>query len=163
MQNKKESAGDKEELLLKAKSDGLRLLSFRPRSVEELKNKLLDKGHDQALVEEVINHFKKQGLLDDDKFARLYANSRVHTRFAGRRTIETELKQKGVSGAIIAETLKGLSGDTEKETALELARGRFERMTELPRQKQKTRLYGLLKRRGFSDEIVFSVFNELFK
>lgn len=160
----KDNGTDKESLLLKAKNDALKLLSFSPRSVEELKKRLLmKKRYSAALVDEVIELFKKQGLLDDAKFAKLYASSRIFTRPSGRRQLEIDLKRKGVSGQLIGDTLKNLEDYDEKKTAKELVRSRFLRMAGLPREKKKARLYGLLKRRGFGDEVIFSVFDELFK
>jgi len=160
----KDSVTDKESLLLKAKSDALRLLSFSSRSVEELKKRLLmKKKYSVPLVEEVIESFKKQGLLDDVKFAKLYASSRVYSRPSGRRQLEIDLKRKGVSGQLIGETLKNLEDYDEKKIAKELVSTRFLKMAGLPREKKKARLYALLKRRGFGDDVIFSVFDELFK
>ncbi len=160
----KEGAATREALLLKAKSDALRLLSFSPRSVEELKKRLLmKKKYLVPLVDEVIESFKKQGLLDDVKFAKLYASSRIYSRPSGRRQLEIDLKRKGVPGPLIGETLKNLEDYDERKIAKDLVRGRFQKMTGLPREKKKARLYGLLKRRGFGDDVIFGVFDELFK
>ena len=160
----KDSVTDKESLLLKAKSDALRLLSFSPRSIEELRKRLLmKKKYSVPLVDEVIESFKKQGLLDDAKFAKLYATSRTFTRPSGRRQLEIDLKRKGLSGPLIGETLKNLEDFDEKKIAKDLVWVRFQKMIGLPREKKKARLYGLLKRRGFSDDVIFSVFDELFK
>jgi regulatory protein len=159
-----DNAGDRESLLLKAKSDALRLLSFSPRSVEELKKRLLmKKKYDGPLVDEVIELFKKQGLLDDVKFAKLYASSRVHSRPSGRRQLEIDLKRKGVPGALISQTLSSLEEYDEEKTAKSLAEGRYLKMTGLTVEKKKARIYGLLKRRGFQDEVIYKVFDGLFK
>ena len=69
-----------EELLAKAKKDAFRLLSFRPRSTQELRARLSQKGYKDELVETVLEYLSKQGLVDDEKFAKLYALSRMQGR-----------------------------------------------------------------------------------
>ena len=49
----------------KIKSDALRLLSFRPRSEKELRQRLKLKKHPAPLIEEVLDLLKRQGMLDD--------------------------------------------------------------------------------------------------
>ena len=70
MQKQKEAKTD--DARVKAQSDGLRLLSFRPRSVDEMRRRLRLKRHAPGLVDELIESFTRQGLLDDEKFAKLY-------------------------------------------------------------------------------------------
>ncbi len=150
-----------EEKRLKVKSDALRLLAFRPRSVEELREKLEDKGHSAEDVAGVLEEFSKKGLLNDEKFGKLLVQSRLSQNPASKRTIALELKKKGLSPKAQAAAMETLSDYDEKTAAREIARRKVDGMTELPRDKKKRRLYGFLKRRGFSDEVVFSVMGEL--
>lgn len=149
--------------LLKAKSDALRLLSIRPRSIDELKSHLKLKKYPETAIDEVIRLFQHQGLLNDEKFAKFYAAARVHTRPAGRRQLEFDLKRKGIPNKIVSETISNLEDYDEKKIAKDLVWRRFEKMSGLPKEKKKARLYGFLKRRGFSDDAVFQVINDLFK
>ena len=161
MNEEKKPSNDQEALLLKAKSDALRLLSFRPRSVEELRRRLKLKKVSDPVVQEVIDSFKRQGLLDDAKFAKLYASSSVSMRPVGRRNLRQDLKMKGISAPVIEDALKDLEDYDEKEAACKLVLGRFERMTGISTEKKKARIYGFLKRRGFSDETIYGVFDKL--
>ncbi len=149
--------------LLKAKSDALRLLSFRPRSVDEMRRRLRLKRYGPGLVDQVIEVLSRQGLLDDEKFAKLYSQSRLFTRPSGKRQIEFELKRKGVPKEVVARTMEGLEGYDEKRAAVDLVRLRMAKMTGVSAQKKKARVFGFLKRRGFSNSAIFSVFDELFK
>ena len=148
---------------MKAKSDALRLLSFRPRSVEELRGKLRVKKYAPGTIDNVIEVLRKQGLLDDEKFAKLYSNARVHASPRGIRQVEQELKKKGLSNDLIQRTVANLHDYDEKKTAYELAHRRFEKMTGISAVKKKTRIYGLLKRRGFQTDVIFAVLKDLFQ
>jgi regulatory protein len=163
-EERKSSEKQTDVLFLKAKSDALRLLSFRPRSVEELRSRLKrKKRYPGEMIERVIGAFQKQGLLDDEKFAKLYAQSRIYSRPVGRRRLALDLSQKGLSRELVAETLAKLSDYDEKQTAKDLVFTRFHKMTGVSREKKKRRLYGFLKRRGFANDTIFAVMSELFK
>ncbi len=149
--------------LIKAKSDALRLLSFKPRSVRELEDRLKQKKYAPALVEKVIGGLKGQGLLDDEKFARLFAHSSVYTRPMGKKRLEIDLSKKGLSKETVRKALDSLGDYDEKKTAKELVFGRFQKMTGVPDEKKKARLFAFLRRRGFSTETIFSVLSDLFK
>ncbi len=152
-----------EEALLKVKSDGLSLLSFRPRSVEELCDRLRKKGHAEDAIAQAVEFFKKQGLLDDRKFAKVAAHSSLYSNPSGRRKLEADLKKKGVPQDVIKGTLDDLKDYDEKAVAFEAAKKRLETMKGIAPLKQKSRLYGFLARRGFSNDAVYGALNKLFK
>ena len=148
--------------LVKAKSDALRFLSFKPRSVKELEEKLRRKRYNSDLIGKVVEQLKRQGLLDDEKFGRLMAHSRVHTRPMSKKRLEFDLERKGLSKETVQKSLESLGDYDERKTARDLAFGRFQKMTGLSDEKKKARLFGFLRRRGFSTETIFSVLSELF-
>jgi len=161
-EQKKPSLDGEDAIFLKAKNDALRLLSFRPRSTSELRKRLKIKKYPDEITNKVVDIFTKTGLLDDRKFAKLFANSRIYTRPTGRRRLEFDLKKSGVSESVASETLAGLGDYDEKNTAKELVRNRFARMTGLSDEKKKARIFGFLQRRGFSSSVIFTVLSELF-
>jgi len=148
--------------LLKAKSDALRLLSFSARSGAELRSRLKMKKYPDAIVDEVIDSFQKQGFIDDVKFARLFAESRVYSRPSGKRQLEIDLKKKGLSGELVRQTVAELKDYDEKGMIRTLVLKRLKAMTGVSREKKKMRIYGFLKRRGFESEAIFSVMNKIF-
>lgn len=152
-----------DDVVLKAKNDALKLLSFRPRSVSELESRLKIKRYPADVIEQVIALLSKQGLLNDEKFGELYANSKIHSRPVGKKQLELDLKRKGLSDAIVQQSLEKLSDYDERAAALELVRRRYDKMTGISDQKKKARLFGFLQRRGFSSGICFSVIDELMK
>ena len=162
MEKENKTVGWDDAAFLKAKNDALRLLSFSARSASELRSRLKLKKYPEALVEQVIELFKKQGLVDDVKFARLFAESRVYSRPAGKRQLEMDLKKKGLEEGLVRQTLADLKDYDEKGLVRTLALKRLKAMSGVHKEKKKMRLYGFLKRRGFGSEAVFSVMNELF-
>ena len=150
-------------LLLKAKSDALKLLSFQPRSVEELRKRLKLKKYSETLIGQVLDQLKLQGLLNDEKFAKFFSQSRLHTHPSGKKRLQFELKQKGITPEVAQRVLDAVSEDEEAESAKEIAARYLRSQKGVPRVKQRVRLYGFLRRRGYQNELVFKVMNELFK
>lgn len=163
-ESKKNEVLSPDEELLRAKSDALRLLSFSARSAEELRSRLKQKKkYSDLLIERVIESFQKQGLIDDAKFAKLFAESRLYSRPTGKRQLEMDLKKKGLSPELVRKTVADLKDYDEKGMVRELAQKRLKGMVGVSHQKKKTRLFSFLKRRGFGSEAIFSVMDELFR
>src|SRR5881227_738997 len=74
-----------------------KLLAAKQRSVEELRERLLEgRGATKPLVEEVIARLSEYGYLDDAKFAESYASLRLRERPIGRRRLQRDLWLKKV-------------------------------------------------------------------
>jgi|UniRef100_A0A7V3RF01 regulatory protein len=93
----------KEKTLDNAKKDALMLLKVRPRSEWELSNRLLQKGYDDKVIENLIYEMKQKGFINDEKFAKLFAVDELELKFKGPKYIEYELKELKVDEEIIAK------------------------------------------------------------
>jgi regulatory protein len=145
----------------KVRERALRYLSFRNRSVKELKTFLLGKGYGPEVVSRTLNRLEAVGLLDDRAFAKAWAEVRVKSKGMGEKLLERELRQKGIKKEAIREAVEGL-GD-EEERALSLALARVERLKGLDKETAKRRLAGFLQRKGYSGEVVYDVVRKAFE
>jgi len=145
----------------KVREKALRYLSFRNRSVKELKTFLLGKGYGPEVVSRTLNRLEAVGLLDDRAFAKAWAEVRVKSKGMGEKLLERELRQKGIKKEAIREAVEGL-GD-EEERALSLALARVERLKGLDKETAKRRLAGFLQRKGYSGEVVYDVVRKAFE
>ena len=59
----------------------LRYLGRREYAVQELRQKLLQRGADSALTDTVITELVKQNLLSDERFTEMYVRMRVRLLF----------------------------------------------------------------------------------
>ena len=150
-----------EKNLDKAKGYIYNLLRVRPRSEKEIRIKLDSKGFDKSIFEKTITLFRENGLIDDDKFAQAWVESRLRTMPKGDIALRQELKEKGISKEIIEKVLFGKK-ESEEVVAGRLAEERIRRMAGLPKLKVKKRLYDYLMRRGFKYEIIEDVVRKMF-
>ncbi len=79
------------------------LIARREHSVFELRRKLRQRGH-AAVAGAVIDSLTRAGLLDDERFARVWVAARIGRKAEGRRRLRAELIKRGV-GDSVAETV----------------------------------------------------------
>ncbi|MGE5172237.1 MAG: regulatory protein RecX [Betaproteobacteria bacterium] len=150
------TSGEKE--LSRARNAAYRFLTSRPRSRAEVKAKLLDKGFPEAVVRVVLIDLERLGYVNDREFSRSWAQSRARVRGLGRRRIEHELRNKGISRDIIQETLSDVFGDlSEVDIAQREAGKKFKSLARFDPEVRRRRLAGFLERKGFSPEIIHTI------
>ena len=146
----------------KARVQALRLLKFRSRSEAELRIRLGHSGFSSSVVEELLTEFKEKKLLDDAKFAQLFATYRLEAKPMGRRGLLESLRLKGVSGNQATQAVEqAFEEKTELEMAREAASTRVSHMKGLSPQVVQRRLFGFLGRRGFSTDVIYRVVREI--
>lgn len=136
-------------------------LSQTDRTEKYLREKMRGKNYVQEVIDSTVNALTDAGLLDDDAYAERYME-RSDVQKMGKRAISYKLRNVGIEQEKIDELLDSVSEDDERSAALELAQKKYDSFpADLPEQKQKSRLLGLLSRRGFSGDVVFSVVSEV--
>jgi regulatory protein len=139
----------------KLKERAFRLLAFRPRSEKEIRQKLRLKGAGNKLIEQVVEELKEKGLIDDQKFAASWAESRISNRPMGKFLLRRELMQKGIKKETIEGVIeKAYSEEDEVELARNLLQRKAKTYKNLEDVKTKKRMMDFLLRRGFSYEVV---------
>ena len=113
------------------------LLSFRPRSAAELKQRGLG-----AAIPKLI----ELDLIDDKKFAQWWVEQRCLLNPRGNIGLQAELQQKGIDREIIESVL--LTKDQEVALAKKLL---------TKKNLDKSRVQRFLLSRGFSNDIVYQL------
>jgi len=145
----------------KAFERALRILSYRDRSEKEMRTKLSKAGYDEKIINLVVKELKRLQLMDEEKFARNYAKTKMVTRPAGEFLLKRELKQKGISDEIIEETLKEIYQEKDQsQVAVELAKKKKLQLKNVDVKKAKKRMSDFLMRRGFNWEIVSEIIEQ---
>jgi regulatory protein len=128
-----------------------RLLSSRPRSERELRQKLAQKGLDATTVDESLKYLKEHGLVDDTAFARYWAENRAAFSPRSQHLIQLELRQKGVTADVAEET----SSEVDDEAAAYAAGAkRASRLEMSDYEEFRRRLGEYLRRRGFGYDVI---------
>lgn len=94
-------------------------------------------------IEKVIHDLYAAALLDDQRFAEFYVESRKNLTGISRRRLSLELRQKGVADEIITQTLQ----DSERSDAAEIQKMILNKRRRYP---DDQKLLAYLQRQGFS-------------
>jgi len=132
----------------------LKLLGYRARSEQELRQKLADKKYPSEEAEEALAKLTKIGLIDDRKLAENYVRDKLSISRRGPRRIYFELIKRGVAKEIAESATKGIDKEEELTTARLLLQSRHRQWANLDPLTKKSRAIGLLSRRGFSTSVI---------
>ncbi len=133
-----------------------RFLSYRPRSAAQVHDHLVSRGYSPAAVAAALEKLHSLSYLDDEKFARSWADSRL-SRGYGPKRIEQELRSKGIRENLIHEVLREtFDSECEANKARALVAKKFNGQN-LTDPKVVRRAVGFLQRRGYSSNVIFTL------
>ncbi len=139
----------------------LNLISYRPRSVFEIRSYLKRKKYGIAIRESVVEKLINDTYLDDDRFTQEWIKDRLAFKQYSRLRVKKELQEKGITKEKIDHYLDKLYS-VDKE--LEIAKNRAckylkERRIDSTRKNEKLGKY--LYSCGFSYETINEVIKDL--
>src|ERR1041385_6373062 len=134
----------------------VKLLAAKPRSIAELRERLLrGKNTNEEIVETVIARLRECGYLNDERFAFSYASYKVKQKPVGRRRLERDLKFKKIDSGVANEALEMVFADTPEEQLIDQAIAKRIRIRGKPKNRAEAKsLFEHLLRQGFDFELV---------
>ncbi|MFN2454776.1 MAG: regulatory protein RecX [Pyrinomonadaceae bacterium] len=147
---------DAEKARAKTMKRAINLLAAKPRSVNEMRERLLEKEWtNEETVEAVIAKLKEYGYVDDERFAYGFASSRVRQKPLGRGRLLRDLQMKKVDRETASEAIRQVFEETPEEDLIDRAIGKRVRLRGLPQTRAETKsLFDHLLRQGFSYDLV---------
>ena len=138
----------------------VKALGRRMRTEAELrrlmKTRVESGARGDAAIGAALARLKEHGYLNDAAFAETYARLRQENEKLGVRRVRQDLQQKGLAGALIAETLEARYGQTNEEA---LAREHLERkrIKKPTNEKETARVMRRLVAAGFSTGAIYRI------
>lgn len=149
----------------KAISLAYRYLSFRPRTVFEVRSYLHKKGLKYGFtpdeIQAVIELLSDQGFLNDREFIKSFVSSRNSLKPKSRRVLEMELMRLGVSQADIGAFFS--ENETDEYTlATKALKSRLKSLIQIPEERKRfIRAISFLQRRGFPYDMAKKAYLQL--
>lgn len=148
-------------MLQKARGYAFLLLKFRPRSENELRQRLKKKKFNSEIIESTVSFLKDKGFIDDNYFAKTWIESRIKKPL-GIRRLKAELSIKGINKEIIDTQINEIKKSYVEEAIVGgIARDRLNKLKGIDPQKAKQRVYAYFLRRGFSPQVVIECLNQI--
>jgi regulatory protein len=136
----------------------LRALSYKERTESELRGWLAEREVAEAEIEEVIALLIEAGAIDDESFARRYAEDKRQLAGWGPDRISRELEGRGVAREQIEAALGGDDEEAQLERAVALL---GDRGLGCDSGRERERALGLLVRRGYPLELAYEAVREV--
>lgn len=145
--------------LNRAREYALRLLEYRERSEQEIKERMARKNYNERLIKSTIKSLKNHNLVNDRRFARMWAESCLRRSY-GRWKVQSDLNKKGIDEEIVEEVLReSYSKVDEVQIALALIQKKWPFLKE-EKNTLLRRVSDFLKRRGFPFEVIAEVIRQ---
>jgi regulatory protein len=144
----------------RAYSRSLDMLARAPRSVRDLRRRLLLKGEPEADVDATIERLTAARLLDDAAYARTFVRSKVSSQGFSRRRLQQELARRGVARYVADAAIVEVLHDDEMDESANIervARKKLRALQGLDEETQRRRLFAYLARRGYDVDDVRAV------
>ena len=149
---------DQEKARARTLQRAVKLLAAKPRSIEELRERLLEKEWtDEASADYALGKLKEYGYLDDERFAFGFASYRVKQKPVGRQRLARDLQTRKVSKETADAALELVYQETPEEELIARAIEKRVRLRGRPTTRQETKsMYDHLLRLGFSYDLIIS-------
>lgn len=149
----------------------LKFLSYRPRSVEEVRNNLLNsrgrfksvkRNTTPEIADKIIAKLKEYKFLDDTEFVKWWIEQRTNYKPRSLRLIKMELGQKGIDKDLIEKVMEGLENKVDDlVSAKKLIERKLPRYKGLERDKKFQKIARFLASKGFSYDIIKEIFKDI--
>ncbi|NOS83709.1 MAG: hypothetical protein HOP31_01085 [Ignavibacteria bacterium] len=136
-------------------------LSYRIRTISEIKKKLKTKDISPVIIDKVIHHLNELGLINDEEFAKQLITEKIKNKPSGKRLLQQKLFEKGISKQVSESAIeKYLTEEDEKNMAIKVYDKLKPKLNGLDKQKAKQKIYETLARKGFDLDIINEIIRE---
>lgn len=134
----------------------VKLLAAKPRSVRELRERLLEKlWTNDEIVDAVIEKLKEYKYLDDEQYARDLAVSKLRQKPQGKRRLQQTMSQKKLDKETVASAITEAFEKLPEEELIELAIEKRLRLKGKPETREDLKkFYDHLLRQGFGFDLI---------
>jgi len=143
----------------------VKLLAAKPRSVAELRERLLEKSWTNAqIVDRVIAKLAEYKYLDDEQFARDLAVSKLRQKPQGKRRLRQTLSQKKLAKVTVDEAIVSAFETLPETDLIDRAIEKRLRIKGRPESRDDMKkFYDYLLRQGFEYDLVITKMREIGK
>lgn len=152
----KRVVSDRERARERTMNRAVKLLAAKPRSVAELRERLLEKlWTDAEIVDAVIEKLKEYNYLNDEQFARDVALSKLRQKPQGRRRLQMSMSQKKLDKETVDTAIVEAYEKLPEEQLIDAAIGKRLRLKGVPATRDDLKkFHDHLLRQGFSYDLI---------
>ena len=141
----------------------VKLLAAKPRSVAELRERLLEKPWtNEEIVDEVLKKLEDYKYLDDEQFAKSAAEGKLRESPVGKHRLRQSLTNKKLDKETIDQAIETAFENTPEGDVIDRAIRKRLRLKGRPETREDAKkFYDYLLRQGFSYDLIASKMREV--
>jgi regulatory protein len=141
----------------------VRLLAAKPRSIGELRERLLEKlWTNEEIVDAVIEKLREYKYLDDEQFARDLAMSKLRQKPQGKRKLKFSMSRKQLNPELVETAVNEAYEKHSESDLIDIAIDKRLRIRGIPETREDLKkFYDHLMRQGFGYELIRSKLNSV--
>lgn len=143
-----------------ALSKAERYCAYQERSQQEVRDKLYEWGLWPDAVENIITTLIGSNFLNEERFAKAYAQGKFNQKGWGRIKIKQGLKFKRVSGPLIKKALQVIDPDEYLNVLQRLLDKKAASITEKEPYKRRYKLQQYALGRGFENDLILDILKD---
>ena len=119
------------------------------------------KGYEDNAINKSIEFLKEYNFINDDNYTKMFIRDKLNS--IGSQKIKYTLIQKGIAKEIIEDELSKLNKESEKNTAINLAKKKLKSIEkkESDNYKISGKLYNYLMSKGYTYDVTKDVVKEI--
>jgi regulatory protein len=131
--------------------DALHMLGRRELSVQQLRDRLIERDHPREDVDRAIDLLLENKALDDGRVASAYVRTALKIKGRGRLRIQRELQMMGIAKEVAAPALAEAFGDVDERALIAKAlQKKLRHNQKIATPAEYARVFQFLMRQGFS-------------
>jgi regulatory protein len=134
---------------------------YQDRCHKEVEQKMFDYQLIPEAREMILLSLMKDNFLNEERFSKSFARGKFRIKSWGKPRIVRELKFKDISAYNIKTALKEIDETDYIATIYRITEKRNAVISEPNIYKRKQKLIGFLMRKGFENELIYKVVNEV--
>ena len=146
---------------IRCKNSALRIIEKSCKTEKEVRDKLILKGYEDNSINKSIEFLKEYNFINDSNYTKAFIRDKLKSQ--GSQKIKYTLIQKGISKENIDEELSNLNKESEKSTAFNMAKKKFDiiKKKESDNYKISGKLYRYLISKGYEYDVTSEVVKEI--
>lgn len=139
-------------------------LSYRIRTVSEIKKKLKSKKISEASIEKVIEHLNELGLTNDEEFAKQLVSEKIKRKPVGKRVLKQKLFEKGIPAKLGDAVIENAFLEIDEKSLVNQSLEKYlPKLKDMEFLEKKKKAFDHLARKGFDFDVIKEALSEKIK
>ncbi len=135
--------------------------AYQERCHREVKEKLYGYGLRKTEVEEILSYLIEENYLNEERFAVQFAGGKFRIKQWGKKKIQYELQQKGISSFLIKLALQQIGDEAYLSTLNKLAQQKWISLKKEQYLVRQAKTYAFLLQKGYEPALISKAIAQL--